>query len=115
MLYHLYKGINAIGNFKYDILNDKLIKWNKIVPTFSSMDKNTKLLFTLYADMQEECDNYNAHYKEIVEKYATIVPQGNLPENIFNVSCIPWLHFEHFSSNSDPIENKIVKMITFGK
>ncbi len=118
MLYRFYKGINTIENFKYDILNDKLIKWNKIVPTFSSMNKNSKLFYTLYADMQEKCDDYNARYKEIVEKYAestTIVPQGSLPENIFNVSCIPWLHFEHFSSNSKTMENKIVKMITFGK
>ncbi len=43
------------------------------------------------------------------------MPQGELPPNVFNVSCIPWLHFEHFSSNSKPIENKIVKIITLGK
>ena len=118
MLYRLYKAINVIENFKYDILNDKLIKWNKIVPTFSSMNKDTRLFCTLYAEMQEDCDDYNVQYKEIVEKYAnstTIVPQGELPANIFNVSCIPWLHFEHFSSNSKSLENKIVKMITLGK
>lgn len=118
ILYRLYKVINKIENFKYDILNDKLIKWDKIVPTFSSMNKESKLFFTLYADMQDECDCYNAHYKKVVEEYAnstTIVPQGKLPENVFNVSCIPWLHFEHFSSNSKSMENKIVKMITLGK
>lgn len=118
MLYRLYKAINEIENFKYDILNDKLIIWNKIVPTFSSMNKNSKLFFTLYAEMQENCDDYNVQYKEIVEKYAnstTIVPQGELPANVFNVSCIPWLHFTHFSSNSKSMENKIVKMITLGK
>lgn len=118
MLYRLYKAINEIENFKYDILNDKLIIWNKIVPTFSSMNKNSKLFFTLYADMQENCDDYNVQYKEIVKKYAnstTIVPQGELPTNVFNVSCIPWLHFAHFSSNSKSMENKIVKMITLGK
>ena len=43
------------------------------------------------------------------------MPQGELPPNVFNVFCIPWLHFEHFSSNSKPIENKIVKIITLGK
>lgn len=118
MLYQLYKVVNTIENFKYDILEDKLIKWNKIVPTFSSMNKNSKLFFTLYADMQESCVDYNDRYQKVVDKYAdsaTIVPQGNLPENCFNVSCIPWLHFDHFSSNSKIIENRIIKMITIGK
>ena len=118
MLYQLYKAVNTIENFKFDVLEDKLIKWNRIVPTFSSMNKNSKLFFTLYADMQENCMDYNEQYQKTVEKYAdstTIVPQGILPGNVFNVSCIPWLHFEHFSSNSKTMENKVVKMITFGK
>lgn len=118
MLYQLYKVVNTIENFKLDVLEDKLIKWDKIVPTFSSMNKNSKLFFTLYADTQENCVDYNKQYQKTVENYAdstTIVPQGNLPENVFNVSCIPWLHFEHFSSNSKAIENKVIKMITFGK
>ncbi len=37
----------------------------------------------------------------------TIVPQMDLPLNVFNISCIPWMHFEHFSSNSRTQENKI--------
>lgn len=118
MLYRLYKAINKIENFKYDFFNDKLIIWNKIVPTFSSINQNSKLFFTLYAEMQECCDDYHVQYKEIADKYAnstTMVPQGELPANVFHVSCIPWLHFEHFSSNSKSMENKIVKMITLGK
>lgn len=118
ILYHLYKVVNTIDNFKFDVLEDTLIKWDKIVPTFSSMNKKSNLFFTLYADMQENCVDYNEQYQKTVENYAdstTIVPQGNLPGNVFNVSCIPWLHFEHFSSNSKTIENKVIKMITLGK
>lgn len=118
MLHRIYRAINQVDNFKYDLLDGKLIKWDKIVPTFSSMNKNNKLFFTLYADMQENEIDYNEVYKDTVNKYATsttIVPQGELPGNVFNVSCIPWLHFEHFSSNSKSMENNIVKMITIGK
>lgn len=118
MLYQLYKVVNTIENLKFDVLEDKLIKWDKIVPTFSSMNKNSKLFFTLYADMQENCVDYNEHYQKTAENFAdstTIVPQGNLPENVFHVSSIPWLHFEHFSSNSKTMENKVTKMITLGK
>lgn len=118
LLYRLYKAINQVDNFKYDVLDGKLIKWNKIVPTFSSINKESKLFFTLYADMQENENDFNEVYKETIHKYETsqtIVPQGQLPANVFNVSCIPWLHFEHFSSNSKSMENNIVKMITVGQ
>lgn len=61
---------------------------------------------------------FDKQYKNITTKYAdsnAIVPQMDLPPNVFNISCIPWMHFEHFSSNSKTQENQITKMITFGK
>lgn len=42
-LYTLYKIINEIQNFKYDIIDGKLIEWEKIVPTFSSFNNEKKL------------------------------------------------------------------------
>ena len=39
----------------------------------------------------------------------------DLPLNVFNISCIPWMHFKHFSSNSKTQENQITKMITSGQ
>jgi chloramphenicol O-acetyltransferase len=43
----LYKIINEIQNFKYDIIDGKLIECEKIVPTFSSFN-NKKSYFLLY-------------------------------------------------------------------
>lgn len=77
-----------------------------------------KIVFTLYADMKESYVEYNAQYKETVDKYAnatTMLPQTNLPPNIFAVSCLPWLHFDHFSSDTKVIETPITKMIALGK
>lgn len=65
-------------------------------------------------DMKE----FDKQYKNVTAKYAdskTIIPQMDLPLNVFNISCIPWMHFEHFSSNSKIQENQIKKMITLGK
>lgn len=118
LLFKLCNVMNAIKNFRYDTVDGTPIEWAKIVPTFSSFNQNTQLFSTLYADMQDHYIDYDQHYKETVKKYAdshTIVPQGNLPPNVFNVSCIPWLHFDHFSSNSKMPEHHIVKMITLGK
>lgn len=118
LLFKLYQTINTIDNFKYDMLDGKLIIWEKIVPTFSSFNPTSKLFFTLYADMKEDFSDFNIEYIKTVEKYkktTTILPQGALPANVFHVSCLPWLHFDHFSSNSKVMVNQIVKMFTFGK
>lgn len=118
LLFKLCNVMNAIKNFRYDIFDGTPIEWTKIVPTFSALNQNTKLFSTLYSEMKENYIDYDKHYKETVKKYAdahTIVPQGNLPPNVFNVSCIPWLHFDHFSSNSNMSNYQIVKMITLGK
>lgn len=117
-LFKIYKVMNEIKNFRYDILDGKLIEWKKIVPTFSGFNKETNLFFTLYEEPTDDYLEFDRRYKKTVKKYAdsnTIVPQRDLPHNVFNVSCIPWLHFEHFSSNSKIQENQIVKMITIGK
>lgn len=118
LLFQLCQTLNSIENFRYDILNGDFIVWKEIVPTFSSFNKRTKLFFTLYADMKEDYPAFDMEYKRTTKKYAdanTIVPQVTLPKNIFNVSCIPWLHYEHFSSNSNNENDKIIKMITLGK
>lgn len=38
ILFKLYKAMNAIENFKYDVVDGKLIQWEQIVPTFSSFN-----------------------------------------------------------------------------
>ena len=118
LLFQIYNTINTFENFKYDFLDSSLVQWKEIVPTFSAFNQNSKKFFTLYADMKEDYITFDKQYKSIVREYEesdTIVPQGNLPPNIFNVSSIPWMHFEHFSSNSKAQENQIIKMLTLGK
>ena len=68
--------------------------------------------------MKEGYPAFDMEYKQTLKKYAgsnVIVPQEILPQNVFNVSFVPWLHFEHFSSNTSNGDNKIIKMITLGK
>lgn len=118
MLFKLFTAINKIRNFRYDIYQGKLIEWEKIVPTFSSFSQKSKLFSTLYAEPAGNYLDFNRRYIKTAEKYAdagSLLPQGILPPNVFNVSCIPWVHFEHFSSNFRSNDNRIVKMISLGK
>ena len=58
--------------------------------------------------MKEDYPAFDMEYKWTTKKYAdanTIVPQVTLPKNMFNVSCIPWLHYKHF------LQTPIMRMI----
>lgn len=118
LLFQLTEVLNSIENFRYDLLNGELIVWDQIVPTFLAFNDQTKLFFTLYAEMKNHYSDFEAEYAQTVKQYSglnEIVPQGSLPKNVFNVSSIPWLHYEHFSSSNAHGNNKIIKMITLGK
>lgn len=118
MIFLLYKAFNSVDNFKYDFIDNRFIQWEKVVPAYSGFNNDKKLFCTLYSDIADNFTEYDKRYKETISYFCdtiSIVPQENLPPNVFNVSCIPWLHYEHFSSNTQLQSNKIVKMITFGK
>ncbi|CDQ41556.1 Chloramphenicol acetyltransferase 3 [Virgibacillus salexigens] len=40
---------------------------------------------------------------------------GVVPPNVVNISSIPWMHFEHFSSQSGANKNNLTPLITSGK
>ena len=48
LLFQLYKILNSIENFKYDILDGNLIIWEKIVPTFSAYKEQIDMLIDLF-------------------------------------------------------------------
>jgi len=74
---------------------------------FTFLDKNWPELAKM--------GNLAEHIVKYMLAYDGNVPLEILPQNVFNVSCVPWLHFEHFSSNTSNGDNKIIKMITLGK
>lgn len=74
---------------------------------FTFLDKNWPELAKM--------GNLAEHIVKYMLAYDGIAPLEILPQNVFNVSCVPWLHFEHFSSNTSNGDNKIIKMITLGK
>lgn len=63
--------MNSIQNFRYDVLDGNIIEWKKIIPTFTSFNKKSKLFFTLCEEAIESYIEFDKQYKKITEKYAT--------------------------------------------
>ncbi|AFS77782.1 chloramphenicol acetyltransferase Cat [Gottschalkia acidurici 9a] len=117
-IFNLTKAVNTIQNFKYDILNGQLIEWDKIIPTFTNFNQETKMFYTLWLDDMPDYQTFDKQFKKTVQTYSSstgISPMVEIPSNVFNISSIPWTHFEQFSSNTSKIDDNLKPMITTGK
>ena len=52
-LFKIYKAMNSIQNFRYDILDGNIIEWERIIPTFTSFNEKSKRFSTLYEKPME--------------------------------------------------------------
>ncbi|QQK75505.1 chloramphenicol acetyltransferase [Salicibibacter cibarius] len=117
-IYNLTKSVNKIPNMRYAHLDGQLVEWQALVPTFTNFNQETALFYTLWLGELIDYQSVDREYKKLVKDYANttdIAPMGDVPPNVVNISSIPWVHFEHFSSHPAAIKNNLIPMITIGK
>ncbi|MGO2083051.1 CatA-like O-acetyltransferase [Vagococcus sp.] len=117
-IYCLTKVVNSIENMRYDLLDDELILWDKITPSFTSFNEQTKLFHALWIECEGDYLNFDKEFKALVEHYKNanhISPISNEPANLFNISTIPWLAFESISANNKFSPVTLHPMISTGK
>ncbi|MCR1955703.1 CatA-like O-acetyltransferase [Clostridioides mangenotii] len=118
LIFNISQALNSIRNFRYSIYNESLVEWKKVIPTFTNFNKSNETFSTLWEEPQGDYAEFDRKYKQLTKKFSEskgILPQVDLPPNVFNVSSIPWIHFEHFSSNTNVSGNQLTTMITMGK
>lgn len=118
MIFNITKVVNSIENMRYDLLNDELIIWDEILPSFTSFNKSENLFHALWTNMEENYLTFDKKYKILVEEYKDskhISPIPNEPKNMFNISSIPWLHFDSMSGNNKYSGKTFMPIISMGK
>ncbi|SDI55933.1 CatA-like O-acetyltransferase [Natribacillus halophilus] len=117
-IFHLTKSVNEIPNLRYAHLDEQLVEWQALMPTFTNLNQETELFYTLWMEGLPDYQSVDREYKRLIKDYANttdIAPMGDVPPNVVNISSIPWTHFEHFSSHPGAIKNNLTPMITIGK
>jgi len=117
-IFNLTQAVNTISNMRYDHIDEQLIEWQALAPTFTTFNQETELFYTLWLEELTDYKSVDREYKKLINTYANtteIAPMGEAPPNAVNISSIPWTHFEHFSSYSKASENDLTPMITTGK
>lgn len=117
-IFNLTKSVNQIPNLRYAHKDNQLVEWEELVPTFTTFNQETALFYSLWLEELLDYKSVDCEYKKLVKEYAStrdIAPMGDVPPNVLNISSIPWLHFENFSSQLGSIKNNLTPMITSGK
>ena len=118
-LYAVCKIINRHEEFKmcYHWQDDKLILWNEVVPSHLIFHEDSETFTRIWSKWNP---NYEGFYDNCMKDIAFgksfsgySVP--NVPENIFDVSCIPWINYTSMDINLAGEYIYLAPMLTWGK
>lgn len=118
-LYCVAKVVNAHDEFKlsYRWQEDKLILWDEVVPSHIVFHEDSETFTRICSAWDTDFTVfYNACEQDLAAGKALrgySVPA--VPENIFDVSCIPWLHYTAMSLHIPENWIYLAPIITWGK
>ena len=99
LLYLLTQTVNRHIPFRTAIRNGQLGYFDRMEPSYTVFSKETETFSSIWTLCQGDYATFLADYERDVAAYAAsgkFSPKPNPPENLFNVSMIPWARFEGF-------------------
>lgn len=106
---HFKMSFNSKGQVGY---------WETLSPLYTIFDKKTKLFSALVTEYLPEFNVFKANYLSDLATFSNsgkLFPQKVLPENVLNISMIPWTSFTGFNLNVGNSEPYLLPIITGGK
>lgn len=102
-------GFNSSGELGY---------WRQVWPEYTVFHPQTQSFSTLWTPFSENFDEFYLNYVRDWEKYGEIegfAPKPERPENVFNISCLPWVNFTSFNLDLPRSDNYLLPIFTLGK
>lgn len=106
---HFRMNFNSAGEFGY---------WDKVVPMYTIFDKQSELFSAIYTNTDEGFKKFYENYISDTEKFngkGKLFPKTPIPENVVNISMIPWTSFTGFNLNVNNSPNYCLPIITAGR
>ena len=105
---HFRMNFNSEGDFGY---------WDKLVPMYTIFDKKSELFSAISTNteggFQKFYDDYVADAK-LYNGTGKLFPKTPIPENVVNISMIPWTSFTGFNLNINNNQNYLLPIVTAG-
>lgn len=118
-IYAVLKVVNSNPLYRMDINADgELGYWDKSVPFYSIFDSQKELFSNIDTADTYTFAEFHRDYLADVEKYqgtGKLFPKQPIPENVVNISMIPWVHTTGFNLNIENNPNYLLPIVTGGK
>lgn len=118
ILFFISKVINNHKEFKMKYIDEEKIGfYDEVFPSHLLFHKDKEIYSDIWTEYDENIDKFMDNYEYDIKKYKSnyeLAPKGN-KENLFNFSCLPWLHYEHINLNLVNDKKYFAPIITMGK
>ena len=115
MIWAVSSVVNAGDEFKYAFKDGKLIKWNYVSPSYTDFNNETKTFSKFVSEFSPDFKTFYNTVENDRKKYKNLVGFAkNQPENVFDVTCIPWVNNKNFTMHVET-EMRFFPIVSWGK
>lgn len=119
MLYCISTVVNRYEEFRTAFNSDGALGvYTSMNPCYTVFHKNTQTFSNLWTEYNADYDAFCKAYADDVSIYGKreeFNAKPSMPENVFNVSMIPWVSFEGFNLNLQKGYDYLIPIFTMGK
>ena len=76
--------------------------WDMLHPSYTVFNAENKTFSSIWTPYQADFLLFYKACRQDIEKYSPstdFIPQKDMPPNVFNLSCLPWIDFTSFNLN----------------
>lgn len=119
LLFFLTQIINQHREFRFSFdAQGRLGYFDEMLPSYTVFNPETETFTSIWSNVSKKYEDFYDIYKSDVETFGKnkgVVGKPDMPENVFNVSMIPWMSFEGFNLNLQKGYDYLLPIFTFGK
>lgn len=119
LIFAITKSVNFYEEFRTSI-NEKneVIIYDQMLPLYTVLNKESETFTSIWTDMSELYEEFYSKYKDDIARYSLsrkMLAKEDTPENVINISAIPWCKFTGFNLNLSKGDKYLLPIFTIGK
>lgn len=119
MIYLLAAEVNRHEEFRTFIDEDGQVGiYDLMHPSYAFFHKETETFSCLWTQFDSSYQTFQKKYHDDIQKYGMlqgIAPKPNMPQNVFDISNIPWTSFSGFNLNLPNGSSYLLPIFTLGR
>ncbi|WP_077929430.1 CatA-like O-acetyltransferase [Wohlfahrtiimonas populi] len=118
MIHKVATVFNRHPEFRMAVKDNDLIVYESINPSYTIPHTQQKSFSSIWSEHQHDILDFIQEYNQDLSLYGddlSYFPKGELPENIFYISALPWISFTSFSMQFSSLQNLFTPIVTIGK